>query len=109
MLAGPPALLEFTPFLGIVIGVVLVIFLVVIAIILVFKFRRPQAGQEEGGPSDEFKGDLENKPLNVGVLRPRVKEGCSSGDAEDNDPDLIPHKAGELRRLAAMALERSNR
>nr|XP_045581114.1 nephrin-like [Procambarus clarkii] len=90
---GPPALLEFTPFLGIVIGVVLVIFLVVIVIITVFKFRKPQTKPEESGPSEEYKGDLENKPLNVGVLRARVKEGVSAGEAEDNDPDLIPHRA----------------
>ncbi|XP_042217603.1 nephrin-like [Homarus americanus] len=90
---GPPALLEFTPFLGIVIGVVLVIFLVVIVIIIVFKFRKPQSSQEDGASGDQFKGELENKPLSVGVLRARVKEGTSAGDVEDNDPDLIPHKA----------------
>ena len=93
--SGPPALLEFTPFLGIVLGVVLVIFFVVIVIIVVFKFKKPQVNRSEEGEAagDEFKGDLENKPAGGVVLRARPKEGTS--EAEDKDPDLIPHKAGE--------------
>lgn len=56
-------------------------------------------GGDCGGPNDELKGDLENKPLNVGVLVPRVKEGSSAGEAEDNDPDIIPHKTGQYNFL----------
>ncbi|KAG0698030.1 hypothetical protein GWK47_026133 [Chionoecetes opilio] len=90
---GPPALLEFTPFLGIVLGVVLVIFLAVIVIIVVFKYRKPQGNRPVEGAAgeDEFKGDLENKAAGGVVLRARPKEGPS--EAEDKDPDLIPHKA----------------
>lgn len=65
---------------------------------MVMKMRRTSTrgrGGDCGGPNDELKGDLENKPLNVGVLVPRVKEGSSAGEAEDNDPDIIPHKTGQ--------------
>ncbi|KAK4319174.1 hypothetical protein Pmani_009862, partial [Petrolisthes manimaculis] len=97
---GPPALFEFTPVLGILIGVALAFLLTALVVMVVMKMRRTTArgrGGDCGGPNDELKGDLENKPLNVGVLVPRVKEGSSTGEAEDNDPDIIPHKTGERR------------
>ncbi|XP_050731413.1 hemicentin-1-like isoform X2 [Eriocheir sinensis] len=103
---GPPALLEFTPFLGIVLGVVLAIFLIVIVIIVVFKFRKPQANrpEEREAAGDEFKGDLENKPSGGVVLRARQKEGSSEG--EDKDPDLIPQKTDMMSYQPYEALER---
>ncbi|XP_045133861.1 nephrin-like isoform X2 [Portunus trituberculatus] len=103
---GPPALLEFTPFLGIVLGVVLVIFLVVIVIIVVFKFRKPQVSRTEEGEAagEEFKSDLENKPAGGVVLRARPKEGPS--EAEDKDPDIIPPHADLMTYTNYEDLER---
>ncbi|XP_042863217.1 uncharacterized protein LOC122247738 [Penaeus japonicus] len=92
---GPPTLFEFTPVLGVVIGVVLALILMALVIMVVMKMRRPSPGLNGGhGSNEELKGDLENKPLNVGVLGggPRVKESSSVGESEDNDPDIIPHK-----------------
>ncbi|XP_037776742.1 hemicentin-1-like [Penaeus monodon] len=92
---GPPTLFEFTPVLGVVIGVVLALILMALVIMVVMKMRRPSPGLNGGhGSNEELKGDLENKPLNVGVLGggPRVKESASVGESEDNDPDIIPHK-----------------
>nr|XP_027225534.1 uncharacterized protein LOC113817663 [Penaeus vannamei] len=92
---GPPTLFEFTPVLGVVIGVVLALILMALVIMVVMKMRRPSPGLNGAhGSNEELKGDLENKPLNVGVLGggPRVKESASVGESEDNDPDIIPHK-----------------
>ncbi|XP_071524793.1 uncharacterized protein [Panulirus ornatus] len=93
---GPPALFEFTPVLGVLIGVVLALILTALVVMVVMKMRRTPSSGENGPPNDEMKGDLENKPLNVGVLAARVKEGPSVGEAEDNDPDVIPHKTDVL-------------
>ncbi|XP_069979290.1 nephrin-like isoform X2 [Penaeus vannamei] len=99
---GPPALFEFTPVLWIVMGVMASILLLVAVLMLVMKFRKPSPAGQEGRTrpgQDEAKVDLDNKPLNVGsVLRARARSegagGAGGGDGgEDNDPDLIPHKA----------------
>ncbi|XP_064078282.1 LOW QUALITY PROTEIN: nephrin-like [Macrobrachium nipponense] len=94
---GPPTLFEFTPVLGILIGVVLALILTALVIMVVMKMRRPiPTAAGNPGSRDEFKGDLENKPLNVGVLASRVKEGPPTGgggvDPDDKNPDIIPHK-----------------
>ncbi|ROT84632.1 putative histone-lysine N-methyltransferase PRDM7 [Penaeus vannamei] len=98
----PPALFEFTPVLWIVMGVMASILLLVAVLMLVMKFRKPSPAGQEGRTrpgQDEAKVDLDNKPLNVGsVLRARARSegagGAGGGDGgEDNDPDLIPHKA----------------
>ncbi|XP_042228072.1 uncharacterized protein LOC121870347 isoform X2 [Homarus americanus] len=77
---------------GILIGVVLALILTALVVMVVMKMRRTPPSGDIGAPNDELKGDLENKPLNVGVLAARVKEGPSVCEAEDNDPDIIPHK-----------------
>ncbi|XP_068208272.1 protein turtle homolog B-like isoform X2 [Palaemon carinicauda] len=89
---GPPTLFEFTPVLGILIGVVLALILTALVIMVVMKMRRPIPTAGNPGSRDELKGDLENKPLNVGVLTSRVKEGPTGGDPDDKNPDIIPHK-----------------
>lgn len=93
---GPPALFEFTPVLGILIGVVLAIILTALVVMVVMKMRHTPPSRDIGAPNDDMKGDLENKPLNVGVLAARVKEGPSVCEVEDNDPDIIPHKTDVL-------------
>ncbi|KAG0711052.1 hypothetical protein GWK47_021504 [Chionoecetes opilio] len=93
---GPPALFEFTPVLGILIGVVLAFVFSALVVIVVMKMRKRTPRGDSSAPNDELKGDLENKPLNVGVLAGRVKEGTSGAEAEDNNPDIIPHKTEVL-------------
>ncbi|KAK8402382.1 hypothetical protein O3P69_000656 [Scylla paramamosain] len=93
---GPPALFEFTPVLGILVGVVLAFVFSALVVMVVMKMRKRTPRGDSSAPNDELKGDLENKPLNVGVLAGRVKEGTSGAEAEDNDPDIIPHKTEVL-------------
>ncbi|XP_063861048.1 uncharacterized protein LOC135101272 isoform X3 [Scylla paramamosain] len=81
---------------GILVGVVLAFVFSALVVMVVMKMRKRTPRGDSSAPNDELKGDLENKPLNVGVLAGRVKEGTSGAEAEDNDPDIIPHKTEVL-------------
>ncbi|CAL4059487.1 unnamed protein product, partial [Meganyctiphanes norvegica] len=98
---SPPALMEFTPVIGILMAVAGMLILTALLIVAAMKLRRPQPQHiiDRGASGDDAKpGDLENKPLNVGLLGgARAKESVLHGDQlDDVDPDVIPQKTDML-------------
>ncbi|XP_068208506.1 uncharacterized protein [Palaemon carinicauda] len=89
---GPPTFFAITPVMGLLIGIVLALVLTGLVMMVMMKMRRTPPDPPNNGPREEAKGDLENLPLNVEVLGARVKESLSALEAEESNPDIIPHK-----------------
>ena len=103
---------DFTPVLGILIGVALAVLITAMIIMVSMRLRRPTEGTAAPHvvPPDDAKGggEMESKPLSGGSVVPsRLKDSASGGahggvglaDSEDNDPDVIPHNTGEWSLL----------
>ena len=85
--------------MGVLIGIIVALLLSAVVVTVLVKKRRTPPDPPNNAPLREVKGDLENLPLNVEVLGARVKESRLGviDPTEESNPDIIPHKNGELR------------
>ncbi|KAK7074183.1 hypothetical protein SK128_010722, partial [Halocaridina rubra] len=73
------------------VGVLVTIFLIVIIVMAVLKFRKLHPVNGSTSANNNFKSNLESKPLNsVVLLSTNAMEGTNTVRREDSDPDLIP-------------------